>query len=291
MSSDLKDAKKLTGSVFPEGTYDSATGLDRLESMLTASKLKTRFLGGLPMIYPTTKEKIANKDLEDFIHRAQNQVELELKTTILPVIRRLRLPFDPNLYHNNIWCEIAYKPVQKIVRLAICSASYSNTPQQNDQYPSGAEIYKIPNEWIDTSYAKHGKLFVNPINPAFSAIGTNTAVAASGATILQFIGQQGWVPAYWTAEVVTGLGTEEGQVPVTVNELVGAKAAILLIDNLILAYRFASQSMGVDGLSQSVNDNMQTLLQTKRQYLDDYYKTNIKHLKTMFGNNLFTSNV
>ena len=291
MSTDIKDAKKGTGSIFPERVIDATGSMPRIEAMLDGTKFRKRFFFGIPTVSPITKEKLTDTDLDDYIVRAMSQFELDTKLNIMPVIKRHRLPFDPNLYQSNIYMEIPDKPVQKVIRMAICSASYSNTPQINDQYPSGAEIYKIPNEWIDMSYAIRGTLFVNPINPAFSAIGTSTAVAAGGATILAFIGVQGWVPAYWTIECVQGFCTEEGNVPVVINECIGAKAGVMLIDNLLPLYRVASQSMGVDGLSQSVNDMAYQLLQTKRQFLMESYDKNVKKLKTLTANNIFVSNV
>lgn len=291
MSQDLSDAKRGTGSVYPEATYDSAPGLNRVEPPLDGEKLRIRFLGGIPMVYPTTKEQITPEVLNDFIERAKNAVEFDTKTNVTTTVRRVRLPFDPVLYESNIWCEVPFKPVQKVLRLAICSASYINTAQQGAEYPSGAEIYKIPNDWIDMSYAVHGRIFVNPINPAFSAIGTSTAAAASGAGILQFIGQQSWVPAYWTMEVLVGFCSENGHLPVIMNEIVGAKAAMLLIDNLIPSYKIASQSMGIDGLSQSVNDMAYQLLTQKRQQLEKDYIESVKKIKILLGNTFFASNV
>jgi hypothetical protein len=190
-----------------------------------------------------------------------------------------------------MWIEVPDKPIQQVLRLAICSASYSNTTQAGQEYPSGAEIYRIPNEWVDVSYAAHGKLFVNPINPAFSAIGTSTAAAASGAYILQFIGQQGWVPAYWTVECVHGFGNLEGDVPIFVNECIGALAAIFILDNLIPLLRIASQSLGVDGLNQSVNDLAYQLLTAKRDKLMEQYSANTKKIKAMTQNSFFASNI
>ena len=292
MSQDLKTkVKKLTGSVWPEGTIDASPGLDRYEPLLDARLFQSRFLGGIVMAYPVTKQKITQEDLEDFIHRAINQVEMDTQTTVLPTIRRFRLPFDPNLYQNFIWCEIPAKPIQKVLRLAICSASYSATPQANDKYPSGAELYSIPLEWCDVSYAAHGKISVLPLNPAFSAIGTSTAVGASGATILQFVGAQGWYPAFWNAEVVIGMANEENQVPIYINEIIGIKAALLFLDNLLLSYRFASQSIGIDGLSQSQADNAQGLIQARIQALEERYKQSVHKLKTKFGNSFYVSNV
>lgn len=292
MSKDLKNAKKGTGSIHPEGAID-AVGLKRVESLITAERVVSRFLGGIALIYPTTKQKITSEDINDAINRAANLMEAESQIDVQPIIRRIRLPFDPYLYQANIWIEVPYKPVQKVLRLAICSASYqdTSTENQNAQYPSGGEIYKIPNEWVDLSYAAKGKIFVNPINPAFTALGTGTAVSGQAGAILQFIGQTGWTPAYWTAEVITGFCTEDGQVPVIINEMLGMKAAILLIDNLIPSYKIASQSLGIDGLSQSVNDLTYQLLQQKRQQLDADLHKLVNRIKMISGNTFFVSNV
>lgn len=291
MATDLSKAKKLTGSVFPEGAIDAEGAFARVEPLISPKLLKSRFMGGLPMSYPITGEKIGVTDLKDAIQRAINIAETETGLNFQPVLRRLRLPFDPNLYHKNMWFEVPYKPIQKIHRIAICSASYKDTDEASKQYPSGAEIYSVPLDWVDTSYAAHGKIHVNPINPAFTAVGTATAAGSSGATILTFIGQQFFVPAFWNIEVVTGFCTENGNVPVFINEVVGARAAMLILDNLIPAYRIASQSMGIDGLSQSVNDLGYQMLTTKRDKLEAQYKEYVKLLKVRTGSTFFASNV
>lgn len=293
MATNLKNAKKGTGSVLPERAIDASGGIDRVEPVLTGKIFRKRFFFGIPLVSPITREKLSDSDLDDYIKRSMNQVELDTKLDIQPVIRRFRLPFDPNLYHQHIHCEIPNKPIQKVIRMAICSASYIYTgePNESSKYPSGAEIYKIPNEWVEMGNALRGILNVNPISPAFSAVGTSTAVAASGATVLQFIGQQGWVPAYWTVECVNGFCSEDGNIPIILNEIIGQKAAIMLIDNLLPLFRIAGQSLGIDGLSQSVNDLSYQLLQTKRQAYDSEYQSNVKKLKTLTGNNILISNV
>jgi hypothetical protein len=273
--------------------------------------------------------------IRDYIKRGMNEFESDTKTFLQPVIIRQRLPFDPQLYNANMWFEFPQKPIYRVLRCAICSASYTdqeggiNTnptevynpdtrrPEQNygeeardngyrrhkndrgprninsgnAPYPSGDEIFQIPNEWIDTSYASHGKIFVNPINPAFSAIGTSSAVAAAGATILTFIGQQGWVPAYWTLECAVGFCSEDGDIPVFVNEAIGQRTAIMLLDNLIPLFRIASQSLGIDGLSQSVSDMEYQLLTQKRDKLAEDYKLSVKKIKTLTANTMFVSNI
>lgn len=291
MSTDLSNDKKLSGSVYPETAFDASSGFGRVEPFLSPTELKTRFLFGFPLVSPITKAKITDTDLLDYIKRGANQVEIDAKVLIQPVMLRPRLPFDPALYEKNIWLESPYKPLQKLHRVFIASASYVNTPDQNAQYPAGANIYQIPNEWVDVSYAVKGKIFVNPINPAFAAVGTAQQAAFSGAGILQFIGMNGYVPAFWTIEGLYGFCTQDGKVPVVVNEALGAWAAILVLTNLFPLYRIGGHSLSADGLGQSVTDVFYQLLQLKIAELQKQYKNNVAQIKTMCGQNFITSNV
>lgn len=304
------------GSAWPQGAYDASGALVRAEKLMTATMLKERFLFGVPLVSPITEQKVSNRMLQDYVKRAMNYFEVDSKTFLQPVMIRQRLPFDPQLYNANMWFEVPQKPILRVKRVAICSASYtdqqggintnphetydpdSKQPVQpwnpnsgRAPYPTGDQIFQIPNDWVDTSYASHGKIFVNPINPAFSAIGTSSAIAAAGATILTFIGQQGWVPAYWTVEVEVGFCSEDGDVPVFVNEAIGQKAAMLLLDNLIPLYRIANQSLNIDGLGQSVSDMAYQLLANKRELLEKDYTANIKKIKTITANTMFVSNI
>jgi hypothetical protein len=297
MSSDFSKAKKPTGAVFPERAIDGTGLYAELEPMLDGNKMARRFLFGIPLVSPITKEKLTPEDLEDFIKRGLAKFQLDTKALVQTKVLRHRLAFDPNLYNQHIFLEIPFKPIRRVIRMAIVSSNYTEVVddqgnlEANKQFPSGGEIYRIPADWIEMGNAVRGYLNVNPLSPAFTALGTANATGAAGATILQFIGQQGWVPAYWTVECETGLMCEDGTVPVVVNEAIGSMAAIYACDLLLPLFRTASQSMSIDGLSQSINDRMIELLQDKRQALDTRYKDIVKQLKTMFGNNLFSSNV
>jgi hypothetical protein len=286
-------SKKNIGSVWPDKAIAAAPGLNRVEPFLMPNLFKSRYLFGIPLTSPVTKEKLKPADLKDYIQRAANLFELETKVSIFPIVKRFRLPFDPNMYSQFMYFEIPEKPIQQVLKLAIASASYSETGKSNEnsRYPGGHQIYTIPNEWIEMGNASKGILNVNPINPAFSAIGTSSSVAASGAAILQFIGQQGWVPAYWNAEVIVGLGSMEGNVPSIVNEAVGLRATMILMDNLIPQFRFASQSLNIDGQGQSVNDNMYSLLQDKRDQAEKHYQNIVNKIKAITANKIFSSNV
>lgn len=290
-------AKKPTGAVFPERAIDGTGLYAELEPLLDGKTMQRRFLFGIPLISPITKEKLTNEDLEDFVKRGMARFQMDSKALVQTKVLRHRLPFDPNLYNQHIFIEVPFKPVRRVLRLAIVSSNYRDVTdadgnlEANKQFPSGGNIYTIPNDWVEMGNAVRGYINVNPLSPAFTALGTASATGAAGATILQFIGQQGWVPAYWTLECETGLMCEDGSLPVIVNEAIGSAAAIYAVDLLLPLFRTASQSMSVDNLSQSINDRMIELLQDKRNTLETRYKEIIKQLKVMFGNSFFSSNV
>lgn len=287
------NSKKNTGAIWPEKAIASMPGLNRYEPFLMPSKFKKRFLFGIPLTAPLTGEKLSNEDIKDYIQRAANMFEMDTKVSIFPVIHRFRLVFDPNLYYQFIFLEVPVKPIQQVLKLSIASASYAQTGEanQDSRYPSGAEIYTIPNEWIEMGNANRGYINVNPINPAFSAVGVNNAATGSGAAIMAFIGQQRWVPAYWSIEVLCGLGSKEGQIPVTVNEAVGLQATIMLLNNLIPQYRLTSQSLNIDGLGQSTSDQLYALLQYKLEQAKEQYDHIVQKIKAFTGSKVFSGNV
>jgi len=283
--------KKGIGSVWPDKAIAAAPGLDRVEPFLTPAKFKKRYFFGIPLISPSTKEKIEMNDLKDYIQRGANQFEIDTRLSIFPVVKRWRLPFDASTYAQYIYLEIPEKPIQQVVKLAITSASYSNTGTYNEmsRYPRGHELYTVPNEWIEMGNASKGIINVNPINPAFSTIGASSGAVLSGAAIISFLGNQGWIPAYWNIEAVVGLGSMEGNVPSIVNEAVGLRASMMLLDNLIPQFRFASQSLNLDGAGQSVSDGMYGLLQQKRKDAETDYNQIVKKIKTITSTKMFST--
>jgi DNA-binding transcriptional regulator YbjK len=267
-------------------------------------QLKNRFMFGIPLVAPITKQKLTDDMIQDAITRATNQVEKDLKLEVFSTVKRSRLPFDYALYQSAIWCEVPFGPIQSVIRLCICSADYQYTDDPSDpnlannaesQYPSGQTLFQIPPNWIDLSHAAQKKVFVNPISPlAVSTISTGVAANQLGYYALSLIGassQTGMLPAFWTVEYLAGLSTSGGQLPVVVNEVIGAKAAILLLGMLYPLYRTTSQSLSIDGLGQSVGNQFAQFLKQRLEDLTAQYNDVIKSIKTMYGQKIFASNV
>jgi hypothetical protein len=291
MSIDLTDAKRGLGSVHPEKIFDSSPGLTRVEPLLTAEVFKARFLFGIPLRSPLTKEEYTLEMMSDFITRACAIVEMDTKTFITAVAHRQRHPFVYENYKQFIYLDIPVKPIQKVVQLAICSASYQDTPNENDVYPNGGVIYLVPPEWIEMAQATRGILNVNPLTPAFTAIGSTAVAPTAAAGILQVLGIGGSVPGYWNIACIVGWCSENGNIPVLLNEVIGAKAAILLINNLLALFPHTSQSLNIDGLGQSTSNMLYQILQIRLQALMQEYDKNIKMIKDVTANHIMMSNI
>ena len=213
-NADFRDNKLGIHSVYPERAIDAAEGLDRVEPILTPSVFKKRFLFGIPLVSPVTQEKISNSDLKDYIVRGANKFELEAQVDVMQVVRRHKLPFDPNTYYQYIFLEIPHKPIRSVNKLAIVSPvtgaedlsvfGFQRINQIDDAYPEGSEIYRVPSDWIEMGNALRGQLNVIPLNPAFSAVSYSQAASGSGAALLTFLGSKGFIPAFWVVECVHG---------------------------------------------------------------------------------------
>lgn len=300
-NADFRDNKRGIHSVYPERAIDSASGTERVEPLLTPSVFKERFLFGIPLVSPVTEDKLTNRHLKDYIKRGVNQFELDSQVDVMQVVRRHKVPFDPATYYQYIFIEIPHKPIRSVNKLAIMSAvvgaedlspyGFQQISATDDFYPEGSEIYRIPSDWIEMGNALRGQLNVIPLNPAFSAVSYSQAASGSGAALLTFLGSKGWIPSFWVVECVHGFCSDDGEVPVVVNEAIGAQAAIMVLDNLIPQYRITSSSLSIDGLGQSVGDQMYGLLQDKRKELQARYDALVRRFKTMTSSKMFSGHV
>jgi hypothetical protein len=289
----LTKAKKNIHATAPEDTIDSAQSFETMAPIYNGKDVRENFLFGVPMTAPLTGERLTDKMLDKYVKRAINLVETESKIDLQPRVKRTRQPFHSKDYTHYIHLEIPHKPIRKVISISISATNYTDTPDQNEQFPNGLMLYKMPNEWVDMAMATRGILNINPFSPAFSPVGAAAEFGTAGATpITHFLGQMSFIPGFWNIEVLTGVGCEKtGMIPMSFNELLGMKAAMLALDNLIPMFRVSSQSLGIDGLSQSVNDNLFTLLANKRKQLEADYDKLMKSLKTNYSQRFFMTSV
>ncbi|HXN74926.1 MAG TPA: hypothetical protein VN855_00355 [Candidatus Acidoferrum sp.] len=268
--------KSFGTAMYPVHALKTSGLLQRAEPFLTPEQLLSRFLKGIPLVFPNG-DRFSMDDLKDRIYLAQNTAELELKTTITRELRQDKLAFKQEDYKAYIHLNAEQKPVCTIHQLAIVSADKNN-------------IFEIPPEWIETSNFSKGIINVIPLLAAYGVNSVQGAVGNAGIAFLTVIDGLNWVPAYWQIKYTSGLSNTEGLVPTLVNELVGTIAAIDILSEIAATFIHNSQSQTQDGISQSSSGPGPRIyiiriedLMRKREMLE-------KKLKGIFSNKFYVGN-
>lgn len=272
--SDQNYPKDYGTKTYPVGAEDSSEVLKRIEPILTPEKLVNRYLKGINL------SQYSNDDLKDIIGIAADKAELLIGTTITPVKRKEKHPFDRSLYRSFIHIMANFGPILQINKFCIRSS--------NDK-----SIFEIPADWIDAARFYQKQINVVPLT-VVGATGISQG-QPTGAAGLAFIaamnGGIDWVPSYWEIEYTTGVCTKEGQVPSIINELIGCIAAINILGNLGAQNKNTSISISHDGISQSSSNPGPNLYQTRIGELAAEREQMVKKIKAVFYNKRFVTNI
>lgn len=117
------------------------------------------------------------------------------------------------------------------------------------EYPDGQLITQFPTEWISLR-KDTGQLRLVPSRGSYSTL----ALVSYGSLLPVMFARRDYVPDLFRIQYTAGF--ENGQVPMTIRELIGKKAAIgplNIAGDLIAGAGIASYSIGIDGLSQSIS--------------------------------------
>lgn len=272
--SDQNYPKSYGTKVYPVGAENSSEVLKRIEPILSPEKLINRYLKGINL------SQYSNDDLKDIIGIAADKTELLIGTTITPVKRKEKHPFDRSLYRSFIHLMANFGPILQVDKMCIRSSNDKN-------------IFEIPADWIDAARLYQKQINVIPLT-VVGATGI-TQGQPTGAAGLAFIaamnGGIDWVPSYWEIEYTTGVCNKEGQVPSIINELIGAIAAINILGSLGAQNKNTSVSISHDGISQSSSNPGPNLYQTRIAELIAEREQMVKKIKGVFYNKRFVTNI
>lgn len=272
--SDQNYPKSYGTKVYPVGAEDSSEVLKRIEPILSPEKLINRYLKGINL------SQYSNDDLKDIIGIAADKTELLIGTTITPVRRKEKHPFDRSLYRSFIHLMANFGPILQVDKMCIRSSNDKN-------------IFEIPADWIDAARLYQKQINVIPLT-VVGATGI-TQGQPTGAAGLAFIaamnGGIDWVPSYWEIEYTTGVCNKEGQVPSIINELIGVIAAINILGSLGAQNKNTSVSISHDGISQSSSNPGPNLYQTRIAELIAEREQMVKKIKGVFYNKRFVTNI
>lgn len=268
-------AKYAGSSTYPVKAIGGGS-FKRIEPLLTPELFIQRFMWGIPLTSPLTKQQMTQEQIQDWIQMAMNQAELELKIDIAPVKRRHRLAFARDLYEEYLYLEIPNKPILSIDSLSITSAD-------------NVLIYRFPPEWIDNANFVDGRINVVPMSPATYSPGTlagnQSLPAGAGGGFLVLLGINNSVPAYWEVDCTTGFNNKTG-IPYIINQMIGLLAAIRIFNNLIPQFQLSSFSLGIDNVNQSQTNQAPLLYAQIRDKYKEEYEELKSQILTMYNNNI-----
>lgn len=270
---DYSDSRNFGTKTYPVNALETSDLLRRVEPMLTPELMVSRYLKGIDLgLY-------SDEDLKDKINLAMNVVELETNMVLTKTQFKERMPYDSALYQHFVYTKVKHGPVLSVESLSIESSN-------------GEKIFELPPRWLEMGYAYRRQINVVPLLSTFGAAGLATAQATSpGLVFLQAIAGYNWVPAWWSITYTSGPCSEEGKMPVLLNQLVGMTAAIDILSQLQAIIFANSQSISQDGISQSSSgagnqqfaNRINELLAKKKEIQDKFMAVN--------SNKYFLSNI
>jgi cell wall-associated NlpC family hydrolase len=206
------------------------------DTILTVTQLKNWFMFGLDLTdddgYP-----FPNSMFEFAIRAAIRSLEKTLQVKLLPTqIMDEMHDYYMIEYRDFAFIQLKEYPILAIDRVAI-------------RYPTATSDVVFPNEWINMQKA-HGQIHLIPTSGSLSQI-----LMGTGGDYLNFV-WRGWtyMPNLWHIDYTAGFAL--GQVPEDVIGIIGRMACFYPLNiagDLVGGIAIASKSLGIDGLSQSIN--------------------------------------
>jgi hypothetical protein len=204
--------------------------------VLSVADLKSKYFFGIPIVTPDGS-LMPDEDIEYYIRAAQTELETTLDIKLRKQVVTETKDFLMEHYKNWGYIKATY-PVSCINSIT----GFIGTTRQ----------VEYPEEWFTIRKTNddivHRSINIVPTNNG-SAI--NQSVVYSG--IYPQLGYYGsrTIPSYWNLKYVSGFD----EIPSDLIRVMGMMAAIPIYDllgNLVLRAGIASQSIGLDGLSESI---------------------------------------
>jgi hypothetical protein len=244
-----------TPVVYPSGTYGTQTpyGESDYESMLTVRQLKEWFMFGLDLTdddgYP-----FPNTMLEFAIRAAVDSLEKTLNIMLKPtIILQEFQDFHAQDYRDFAFLQLSHWPVLSVEQIAVW-------------YPTAQAPVIFPLEWVQLR-AEHGQIHLVPTSGSLSTI-----LLGKGGDYLTFVWRGfDFMPNLWRIDYTAGMTTRDtyvnsagvikaspagSKIPADILGVIGKMACFYPLNiagDLVGGIAIASKSIGVDGLSQSIN--------------------------------------
>lgn len=219
------------GSLSIESSYKS------LNLALSPQQIRDKYFFGID-IKDQSGRFMPDEDIESWIRSSQRSIENELSLLLDKQMFEETKHFSRNDYNNFSYVRMSY-PIRCIYKV--------------EGYVGNTRQTKFPDEWIsitssddDRNLSRNFRIVPNG--------GSASDHATLYAGLIPNLGYMGMtqIPNYWKIKYVTGFDN----IPDDIVNAVGIMTAINIfhiMGDLIIGAGIASQSVGIDGLSQSIS--------------------------------------
>jgi len=231
-----KTAYYSTGSGLESSASDPQLGDDPISDLiLSVAQLKAIYLFGIDL----TNDR--NEPYPEIMFRwgiryaiAWLERELDIKIRPTPLVERY--DYYRNDYQAWTFIRLRQAPIVKVNSVKV-------------KWPSDETVIEFDPAWIQVR-KEEGQVNIVPTSGTLSQV----LLTAGGSFLPLIAAGRDFVPNILEVDYVAGFG--EGEVPMDLRETIGKMAAfgpLNIAGDLIVGAGIASQSVGIDGLSQSIN--------------------------------------
>ncbi len=246
-----------------EGLKKSNKVNRKVTSLITPTQLKKEYLFGVDLTDDAGNE-ISNSTLQSYIDNATSMLEHFLDISITPVMGEIEeKDYNFNEYFEWGFFQINSYPVQKITSIEL---TYFR-----DENGDPDVLVTIPNNWVRLD--NHSGIIRLIPNAKFPA---NLQISALGNYFPEIL-KTDKVPNLW--RITYDHGFADGCIPVAINDAIARLASIQALTTagfLVIGAGIGSQSLSIDGLSQSIS--------TTQSAENSIFSGNIlDHKRVLFG--------
>jgi len=223
-----------------DGIKKCNTLTKRVGSLISVQEVRDKYLFGIN-IEDAFGNELPDSTIQQYIDDAVSLLEHDLDISITPVYNYVeQMDYRLNEYIDWGYMALNNYPVIQINKMEMVIL--------RDETGEPEAIQEIPNAWIVLQ--EHDGIIRLMPNARFPA---KLAIGARGYWFPELLRADA-IPAFW--RVTYDYGFEDGKVPMLVNQAIGLTAAITALiigGNLVIGAGIASQSISLDGLSQSIS--------------------------------------
>jgi len=263
------------------GNLDSQgePGFTRVGPILDVETFKDSYLFGIPLTSALTGQTVSDETLKKFIKKGIGEIEIAVRISVNPVRINDRFDFERADDSQFGIRQLTRWPVIKVENLKALWPGRSDVIGSVD--PNQSQEADYPTSWVVLT----GDTGLVRIVPNSSGIaGADASFLSSTWRGAMLGGMKNW-PNMWRITYLAGF--EPDKVPDVVNDAIGVLAALKFLSMLgPVIFPFASHSIGLDGMSQSVATAGPQWLQMRLKDLEEERDRLIDLLKTHFNTDI-----